>query len=197
MRNSHKIRNVLFGVWAFLALTTSTWMMAWHSVVFPVLSSNRTSSNAVAGVWNIRHYLSPDCACSRRTAVYLIKRGPLHGTAEEVFVIGAGEGATRMKTQLSGGGFRVTALTAEQASARDGIQGVPVLEIVAPDGKIAFRGGYRKWGQSPNDYEDVTLLSQLKASRHVETLPVLGCAVSERLRKQLDPLGLKQKGYLQ
>jgi hypothetical protein len=95
---------------------------------------------------------------------------------------------------LKRSGFDAAAMTPETAAAEHGVEGVPLLEISAPDGSVRFRGGYRDRNTPPGQYLDVTILEGLIASRLAPQLQVYGCATSRRLKLYLDPFSWKAYG---
>jgi hypothetical protein len=182
----------VFGAWLILATVAASTLTAWHSIAVPVSTNSAGLTKGGSTGWRITHYLSSECGCSQGVASYLESRGPLSQATEEVVLIASTDRGrdAAFRGRLSEKNFRVELISENDAST-DGVQGVPTLEIVAPTGRVAFRGGYRKLGAAPGAYLDVAILSGLMASRPVGAIPIYGCATSTRLRRLLDPLGLK------
>jgi hypothetical protein len=192
-RNSHgPLRIIGFALWLTVATIAATTLTAWHSTALPVRPADPELPNSHGNTWHLTHYLSPNCACSRAIARYLMARNPLISATEEVVIIGSSDvpAENELVARLSQKGFRTTAVSAE-AAAEEGVEGVPMLKIEAPDGTARFRGGYQQRGAPPEKYLDVAILSGLMASKPVPNLRVYGCATSRRLRSLLDPFALK------
>ena len=121
-------------------------------------------------------------------AAELADRGTRRGWREEVVVIGE---APVADDALKNAGFGVRHLSAEQA-AREGFQGAPWLVLRDDTGRVVYSGGYAAVRPSPGrKLEDGAIMAALRSGRSVDPLPAFGCATSQRLRQQLDPLHLK------
>ena len=187
------VRGFGFGFWLIAATFAAASLTAWHSVALPVGNPVETTAGTEDGRWHMVHYLSSDCACSREVANYLVRRRPLAGVMEEVVLIASENPGAQLKmlNMFKQNGFR-TSLMAPDAAANDaGVEGVPLLQIRAPDGSLRFRGGYREHGAPPDRFLDISILSGLMNSRAVPRPRVYGCATTHRLRALLDPLSLK------
>lgn len=125
-------------------------------------------------------------------------RGPLTIAVEEVILIRSSDAPAEneLLTALTRTGFKTSVIAADAAASLEGrIEGVPVLNIEAPDGTTRFHGGYRAQNAPPGEYLDVAVLSGLMASKPVPDLRVLGCATSRHLRSQLDPLSFRSLSF--
>jgi hypothetical protein len=87
-------------------------------------------------------------------------------------------------------GFHSTSIGREIAASRYHVEGVPLLEVEAPDGSVRFRGGYRKRNVPNDEYLDTAIVSDLMNSITPPRLRVYGCATSHRLKSLLDPLSI-------
>lgn len=186
---------VIFAVWLLAATLAASILTSWHWVSIPILSTS-LAPEALGG-WRIRHYLSSECACSLSVAGHLVARGPIEGVRERVFFADSAEGArtSDLIRRLTSRGFAVERLAGEgQANvfAGRGIHGVPALEVISPEGAVAYRGGYRDRGSAPDAFRDAAIVRELTNFRPAPAIPVFGCAVTERFRRQLDPFGLKR-----
>jgi hypothetical protein len=94
-----------------------------------------------------------------------------------------------LEARLKAHGFRVVLVSANELSERYQVLAAPLLIVAAPDGSIRYSGGYTRRKQGP-DPEDLEIINSLRRERSVDTLPILGCAVSEKLRAALNPLRL-------
>jgi hypothetical protein len=198
MRNKRGlVRSLGFVLWLTMATFAATSLTAWHSVALPVRSGLPGLMPANTGSWHLIHYLSAACACSQAVARHLIARGPLPVAAEDVVLIASGDtpADNTLRRALSRRGFHAVIVNPDKASLNDGVDGVPLLKINAPDGTQKFRGGYLDRGAPGGVYLDVTILSSLMASRPVPRIHVYGCATSQRLRSLLDPLSLRSLSF--
>jgi hypothetical protein len=186
------LRAIGFAFWLIAATFAASTLTAWHSVSLPLQPERSKPRGGHGNGWHLTHYLSPNCACSRAIARYLIARGTLSKATEEIVFIGSSDipAENGLLDALNRRGFHITSVSAETA-AEEGVEGVPILKIEAPDGSIRFRGGYRERSTPPEEYLDVAILSGLIASQPVPNPRAYGCATSRRMRSLLDPLSLK------
>lgn len=186
------LRVVGFSLWLVVATLAAATLTAWHTV-------DLTPPEHVAlrghgdSKWRMTHYLAGDCACSRAVGRHLVARGPIAWVNEEILLLGRGDTSAenQLLNELKHGGFHPKVIAAEAAASLHGVEGVPLLEISAPDGAIHYRGGYREQNAPPGEYLDAAILTKLIASEPVPATRVYGCATSRRLRTRLDPLSLR------
>jgi hypothetical protein len=137
-----------------------------------------------AGQWMVVHVLYAECRCSTRMAEHLIALPRLPGVTEEVIFVGH---APDLEARLSARAYRVISVTPAELEQRFHIVAAPSFVVTAPDGSVRYAGGYTTRKQAP-DPRDRDILAALRMGRQVEPLPVLGCAVSEKLQADLNPL---------
>lgn len=191
-----RLGHCALALWAVVALVVIATLMATHTYALPhpssvdpaiskALLANATSRER--GQWRMVHVLYSRCRCSRRILDHLFTRGALGDTPERVVLVGEHAEFERRAREA---GFEVDVLTPEQLAARWALVAAPALLIAAPDGSVAYLGGYtdRKQGLAMRDLE---LLETARTGARAEELPLFGCAVSQALRDRLDPLGLK------
>ncbi|AKU94386.1 hypothetical protein AKJ09_01050 [Labilithrix luteola] len=132
------------------------------------------------------HVLYAECRCSLRIAEHLRTTPRLRDVSEHVILVGHDDG---MRDSLAARGFEVTTVKVDDLEATFGIEAVPLLVVVAPDGAIRYSGGYTtsKQGPAPRDRE---IIDRARRSVSSDPLPVFGCAASRELRERLDPIGL-------
>lgn len=132
------------------------------------------------------HVLYAECRCSQRIAEHLMATTRLPDVAEHVILVGQDNA---LRDALAGRGFDVATVNADDLEATYGIEAVPLLVVVAPDGTVRYSGGYTtsKQGPAPRDREIIELA---RRSESTDSLPVFGCAASRELRDRLDPIGL-------
>jgi hypothetical protein len=171
--------------WAVAATAASSVLVSYHQPFRQPLELHIDVPRSPG--WNMVHILAADCGCSLKVMECLVRRRPIPSISEWVFVI-RGADTLPLEARLAAAGYAVRALSAENAS-RWGIRAVPLLTIEAPDGKLVYAGGYgsgRDGGQM--------ILSRVRAGAQQAPLPLFGCAVGHRLRRQVDPFALKFKG---
>jgi hypothetical protein len=142
--------------------------------------------------WRTVHVLAADCGCSAQVAAYLARRGRLAGCEEEAWVVGMDPA---IESLLRRERFPVRNVTEDEVNRLHGIQGGPWLLILRPDGTAAYSGGHAdRRPRHDGDMRDLEIWQRLRAGGIVEPLPAFGCATASRLRRELDPLGLKYPG---
>jgi hypothetical protein len=141
---------------------------------------------AGGGRWMAVHVLYADCLCSQRVADHLLASRRPEGLAERVLLIGHD---AELESRFAATGISTTVVSEEQAGTVFHVVAAPSLVVVAPDGSVRYSGGYsaRKQGA---DLRDVAIVAETRSGHDVAPLPILGCAVSARLRASLNPLGL-------
>ncbi len=154
-----------------------------------------------------------DSGCGRcRAAGRAVTFGLAHfGRQLRLFRLGRpGSGAPRATTRLDGeslsggirpalaaslrkAGFNVELTDAEILAKTQGIQGAPWLVLYFPEGRIGYSGGYAaaRPGTPGTSNRAETLMAAVAQGETVKSLPSFGCATSQALRAQLDPVGLR------
>lgn len=178
-------QGLIFTAWAAASILAGSVLTSFHQPF--ALPSNALVTLAQPGKgWRVLHLLSDSCGCSRKVSEYLLKRGPLPGASEQVLFIDA-EDPFGTRAALSAGGFQVS--SAPSAKLRSfGVTGVPLLVFISPSGEVRYMGGY-----GVGSYKDADLWTQIQEGRPVKNLPVLGCAVGQTLRREVDPLAWKYR----
>lgn len=144
------------------------------------------------GKWHVMHVMYRACPCSQRTLTHLTE-GQRPADLDEVVLIIDDEGKPGEEDrQLLERGYRIQVITPEVLRRDFALEAAPVLVIARPSGEVAYVGGYTRHKQS-NAYEDLAILSDLRQQDERGALPVFGCPTSDRLARQLDPLGLRRK----
>ncbi|QJW96669.1 hypothetical protein [Frigoriglobus tundricola] len=129
------------------------------------------------GTWTAVHVLAEGCPCSDRILTHLRARGPHPGVRERLVRVAEGPGAG-----LTLPGFDCETVAPAELVAGYGVESVPMMLVLGPDGAPRYAGGYtaRKQGF---DVRDRYILSELLAGRAVPPLPVYGCPVSSRFAR--------------
>jgi hypothetical protein len=179
--------------WALGLLLLCAYLLASHLVALPVPSQDnpglmaaleQSRSAQERGRWLMVHVIYGDCPCSMRVVDHLLERELAPGTRERMLLVGEDPGlAARMRSH----GYRVEEMSAQQLKERYEIEGVPLLVIADPAGRLRYVGGYTARKQGP-DIQDTKILAELRADRSIASLPLFGCAVSRELREALNPL---------
>ncbi len=182
------------GVWFLVMLSIGTTLLARHAVALPRPSVDEPLARAMAtlrgpdgaGRWMAVHVLYTECQCSQRIVAHLLASDRPRDVAERVVLVGRN---ADLEQRLASRGFHVLPSTTAELADRYHVVAVPLLVVVAPDGTVRYAGGYtnRKQGPDPRDLE---ILAETGADRRPTPLPLLGCAVSDRLRASLNPLNL-------
>jgi hypothetical protein len=184
-------------VWVAVAIPLGALLLARHMVALPspdredpVLAA-AVAAHAPPGSWFAVHFLYRECACSRRVVDHLLARSRPAGLRERVVLVGTGAPPVpdRLADDLAARGFAIEIATPRELGSRWHIEAAPLLVVADPAGRVRYSGGYGRRKQDPN-VEDLTILAELEGASDPATLPVFGCAVSERLDRAIDPLGL-------
>lgn len=185
-----------FSAWAAVVLVPGAYLMADHLLTLPAPNDGDPRVEAALeearapedrGRWLAVHLMYQDCGCSQRLLAHLLSRGALPDVRERIVLIGHDDAlAARAKRA----GFSFEELTPEGLAARYHAEAAPMMLVAAPDGKLRYVGGYSDRKRGP-DTMDVDILHRLAEGRRVAALPLFGCAVSEKLQGEIDPLGIK------
>lgn len=169
-------------VWLVGALSLGAALMVLHAP----LPLPRTARVPSTGRYMLVHALSLECPCSRRVLDALLARGAHADVDEKILLVGADEtSAARARLR----GFTVELLDEQRLAQRYGIEAVPLLLIVAPDGFVDYRGAHAPRPQMAPI--DLVLLEEVRRGGRPRSLALFGCAVARDLQHRLDPLGLK------
>lgn len=191
-------------VWALVVLVLGSFLLAGHlvSLPAPAMAGERLTATLAArpgarpGLWSAVHVLYEGCGCSSRVLSHLTRRTARPDLDETVIyarAAGAGppsadEAATAAAVRSAG--FRFEALTPAELETRYQVESAPLLLVADPGGVVRYAGGYTdRSGGKP--IFDLTIIDGLKSGHAVQALPVFGCAVSSRVQRAIDPLGLK------
>ncbi len=192
----NRLGQCAIGIWASGMIFVVACLMVSHWVALPhpaatdqvwttQLSQTRNTQD---DPWTVFHFLYGDCRCSRRIFKHILDRVPVNGCRERIVFIGTDTQLTEAAMQK---GFEVDCVTPEILKSRYGVEAAPLLTILDPAGTVRFTGGYTAHKQGPQ-IQDVKIINALLSGAIVDELPVFGCAVSDRLKSLVDPLGLKK-----
>ncbi|HSY20736.1 MAG TPA: hypothetical protein VK841_01395 [Polyangiaceae bacterium] len=180
-------------VWFALMVLLGAGLLARHAVAFSAPSASAklaASLNALRpapaqGGWFAVHALYADCRCSQRVQEHLLAGGRPPDWTEVVLWVGAPAGGPEPTPELERR-FDVRRITPQDLAAL-GIESAPMLIALDPQGRIRYAGGYTERKQGPV-IDDTRILAEVRLDAAPPSLPLFGCAVSDRLRRQLSLL---------
>jgi hypothetical protein len=187
---------LVLALWAVSALLITGELASahWYALPHPppaspqllaALSAQLTAADG--GKLSVTHVLYAQCQCSRQIVEHLVARGARHDVVERVLVV---EPSSALQDRLRAAGYRVEALAPLALKRQYGIESAPLLIVADAAHVIRYMGGYTTRKQAPESHDDEIIDRVLKGD-FAEELPVFGCAVTRRLQKLLDPLGLQ------
>lgn len=169
-------------------------LMARHLVALPAPEPNSALISALGALrpehaqgWSLIHVIYGPCPCSGRIVDHLLERRAQPGITEHVLLT---QDEGRFGPRLSQRGFIVHHLSPDELDARFKISSSPLLLILDPTDQPRYIGGYTAQKQGPAP-QDLLLLARAQAGLGMPSLPILGCAVSARLRRLLNPMNLR------
>lgn len=179
---------ILLPAWFLVSSLVSVTLLARHVVPLPAGAASDVRLGAlraeVARGWLVVHVLYAKCKCSEQIVHHLARRGPSGDASEVVLWIGS---QTALEAELEGAGFSLVRVVAQELLPRFGVEAAPLLVILDPDNVARYRGGYTDRKQA-YPVRDAELLREAMSGAAPVTLPLFGCAISQRLRELVDPL---------
>lgn len=134
---------------------------------------------------SLSHFLSPACKCSHYLKNYLVKRGP-SSLVETVYLINDPQQLS-FKKEFEQAGFNVMLVDESE------VQGVPLLVIKDETGKLIYSGGYTNGRiNAQSEFLDLKIANDITSRNILTAYNAIGCAVSDKLKKYIDPVGIKQ-----
>lgn len=190
---AEKIRNkkILLGVtliWAIGLIIVMSSLLVEHTISFkPLIFSFK--NEASHSDLSLTHVLGAGCKCSKTVAQYLHDRKPLKDVAETVVLIGNDKD---LETLVSG--YNLKKVTPESIDS-ELIVGVPYLFVKNASDIVLYAGGYSSSHiTEKTNFLDLEILNSFRGKgRTPASLPVFGCATSQKYRSLLDPFNLKYK----
>lgn len=174
----------------FVAMTVvSGGLLASHLLAMPVPSKTLRLGHRLQAFldprapnrWLAVHVLSSECPCSLRVVAHLLETTRPQAWTEIILWVGDLDPPTELTRRFDL--RRVT--TVELASYE--IEGAPLLLAVTPAGEVRYAGGYTDRKQGPV-FHDLDVLAAALVGTEPSTLPLFGCATSDRLRRILSRL---------
>lgn len=192
---AHSLVRVTLVLWFVIMLGIGATLLGRHAVALPrrpvldpAFASAMASLHAPddAGRWMVVHVLYAGCRCSQRIAEHLLTEPRSSDVVEQVLLVGH---ESDLEARLTAHSYRVLSVTPAELGERFHVAAAPAFIVTAPDGSVRYAGGYtaRKQGSDPRDRE---IVADARRGRQVYPLPTFGCAVSERLQAERNPLGI-------
>ncbi|MFO0941347.1 MAG: hypothetical protein U0930_11320 [Pirellulales bacterium] len=189
------LAKAFFSAWATVLLVICSSLMVSHWVALPVpknaqmLINNTVSTSATTQDIKVFHILLKSCPCSRRIVNHLKVRPAIQGVKEYVVLVGSPGEMSEYDWSFPVH-FDVSFQSKEEIVRKTGIESAPLLLVTQADAGLVYSGGYtnRKQGLEIQDSE---IINAIKRGIRPNPLPVLGCAISKKLKSAIDPLGLK------
>lgn len=174
--------------WFLGVLVVGAGLLARHLVALPAPPSDPRFASAMNGLrsspgdrWLAVHVLYGECRCSHRIAAHLAETARPTGWEEVVLWAGTSEPPAALRR-----GFEVRRVSRAEL-ARWGVEAAPLLAVLDPGGGVRYAGGYTERKQGPV-VDDARIFAAAQKSHLVAALPVLGCAISERLERAFSRL---------
>jgi hypothetical protein len=173
-------------VWFVVMVTIGAGLLAKHIVALPAPAKDQKLAASLdalrrpetRGAWLAVHVLYADCRCSQRIVDHLLTTERPHDWSEMVLWVGNQAPVSALEQH-----FDVRRVSMADL-ARFGIEAAPVLVAVDPAGHVRYAGGYSERKQGPV-IDDLRILQATRDPDAVASLPVFGCAVSDRLKRQI------------
>jgi hypothetical protein len=185
-----RIGTTAVAVWFSLMVVLGAGLLARHAVAFAapapsprlVTSLNALRTARTTKSWLAVHVLYGECRCSQRIADHLLATNRLSDWSEIVLWIGSPAPPAALEKQ-----FDVRRIAPAEL-ATYGIESAPMLIAADAEGQIRYAGGYTDRKQGPI-IDDLRILREARdAGGLLRSLPIFGCAVSERLKRSLSLL---------
>ncbi|PYO03416.1 MAG: hypothetical protein DMD91_01030 [Candidatus Rokuibacteriota bacterium] len=183
---------VLLAGWIVIALTGLASLSLSHMAAMPEPGDEAQLTRAMLTLRRgattnfLVHVISAGCSCTDRLFAHLVERGRLPGSEELVLFVGE-DPAKRQSAERAG--FAFTTVSAAELADRYGLEAAPVLIAFDATGRLRYAGGYFAHPSTGSPLDE-KIYAQLADAASPDPLPVFGCAVSARLQKSVDPLGI-------
>ncbi|MCB9731856.1 MAG: hypothetical protein H6745_04395 [Deltaproteobacteria bacterium] len=195
-RRRRVLMGFVFACWSLAAVVLGGTLMAKHLVTLPAPKTDDGALLAAVdglrapgerGRWMAVHFLYSECNCSKRVIDHMVEVPRRPDVIDKVILVGDG---SRLAPRLRAHGIAVEAIAPADMTARFHVDAAPLLVVAAPDGHIAYLGGYTRRKQGP-DIQDLAIFGELVGGAPApEALPLYGCATAKSLQDMLDPFGI-------
>jgi hypothetical protein len=179
-----RLGGLTLAMWFAVMVLLGAGLLARHAIALPAPSASpelAASMNALRrpenrGKWLAVHVLYAQCRCSQRIARHLLETARPRDWSELVLWVGDPAPPPALEQR-----FDVRWIDAAQL-ARLGVESAPMLVAVGPEGQVRYAGGYTDRKQGPV-IDDLPILQAARTTDRIASLPVFGCAVSDRLTR--------------
>jgi len=177
------------GTWLGAMLLLGAGLLAKHVIALPAPASNARLSSSLsafrssttANQWLAVHVLYAECRCSQRIVAHLLSTARPSGWQEVVLWVGKAAPDPLLERA-----YRVKRVTSTEL-ASFGVEATPLLVVLDPSNHVRYAGGYTERKQGPV-IDDLRILAEAQRTSSLASLPVFGCAVSDRLKRALGVL---------
>ena len=132
------------------------------------------------------HVIYAGCSCTARLFAHLVERKPFPGAAELILFVGD-DNTKREAAERAGYSFR--SVTSDELASEFGLEVAPVMLAFDTTGALRYVGGYFD-KPAARSALDGQIRQRILDGASPDPLPVFGCAVSTRLQRKVDPLGV-------
>jgi hypothetical protein len=184
-----RIGGITLAAWFAVMVALGAGLLARHVVALPAPPRDQRLAASMGGLrrpdergkWLAVHVLYADCVCSQRIVDHLLGTERPRDWSEIVLWVGAQPASPALEKR-----FDIRRVGSAEL-ARYGIEGAPLLVVVDPAGGVRYAGGYTERKQGPV-IDDLRIFESARRLDPLVSLPVFGCAVSDRLKRQLAAL---------
>lgn len=175
-----------YWLWVVLLTLFGSVLGIRHWVALPRPTDHAALATAMAALRHpgqadleVVHVLYADCRCSRRILDVLARREPVPGRTEKVLLVGD---LPETEKDVGARGLEIVHVRAEELLARFHVESAPMFVVLDAENRVRYVGGYteHKQGLLPRDR---VIADAIARGESPASLPVFGCAVSDRLRK--------------
>ena len=190
--NQNNVGRAALALWFVVTLVALASLMLNHVVAMPKPDDPARLRKSISALREshdrpfLLHVIYRDCSCTNNLFSHLIARKPFDQAEEKILFVGA-DAKKQLAAQQAGFGFKVVA--ASYLREEFGIEAAPLLLVSDPDGQMRYIGGYYNHPAAIHSMDEQIYFA-LQAGKPVESLPLFGCAVSDRLQAAVDPFGL-------
>lgn len=185
-----------FALWLPVMIVPGGYLLGGHTAGLPAPGAgDRAVEEAIAasresaerGAWLVLHVLYGQCGCSQRVLDALASRGPAADVRERVVLV---DGSDAAAARIAAAGFAVARVSADELVDRYHLESAPLFAVADPAGHLRYLGGYTERKRGPS-LLDRSIVEALVRGEEVAPIPILGCAVSRRLKQITNPLGVR------
>ncbi len=163
-------------------------LLAKHVVALPAPTKTDKLSQSLAQLrsnpqkpWLAVHVMYAECRCSQRIVQHLVSTARPSGWQEVVLWVGDEAPDPTLERAF------VVRRVSQEELALMGVESAPLLVVLDPRNEARYVGGYTERKQGPG-IRDLQIFADAQKTGVLASLPVWGCAVSERLKSALAAL---------